>query len=746
MNRCLEALYLACSSTGAVALSLAISGPAAAQERTSDAADTSDRAIVVTALRRAQSLSDVPASVTALDSAALESRQIRSLTDIQAQVPNVNFGTSIGTSQVSIRGVGLTINAPWGEPGVATHLDGAYETRPALSQLATFDLERIEILRGPQGTLYGRNATGGSINFISRAPTENFEGHALLSYGNFDEARAQLVLSGGLAEGVRARVGVTYAHRGDGFLENIRPGQRDADESEDFGARARLAFDLSPDASLDLALTYLHSDGSQPYLTAATPIDPALVPINPSLQGALAPLDGERTAADTTTLDREAFSPTATLRWNLGGVQLTSITAYTDIDTASVTDPDGTSAPLGTLFYGYTSETFSQELNLSGSSDSLDWIVGLYYLDEDFDAFTNFLSPAGFNLPDILDFIPGSPILPVFLPGGQTIQEGRERRSSYAAFADFTIGLTDRLNFFAGARYSRDEISTAQTTGNLPFPGLSCIDLETSVDFEAFTPRAGLQYDFGPSNIYASISRGYKAGGVNPGSCGNTFEPEKILAYEIGYRGQVSDSLTVALAGFHYDYTDFQAYVLRPITQGGGVIISNAPEARSWGFEGEIYWTPAPGLRFNGSIGYLDAEFEEYVNINPLTDPFGLMPLDLSGNSIPRSPEWTVGAGADYETAIGNSLRLMLRGELYHSSRIFFTEFNNAIDAQEAYTLFNAFVELGSVDRRYTLRLYGKNLSDERYFNFLTDSPLIGGKAGTYGPRRQFGVELIARF
>lgn len=721
----------------------AVRTPPVSDQTRSDGASDGD--IVVTALKRSQSLTTVPASISALDERALAARGVATLNDIQLQTPSLSIGTALGTTQVSIRGVGLTIATGAGEPGVAVHLDGVYEGRPALSNLAQFDLQRVEVLRGPQGTLYGRNATGGAINFISNPATNTFEGGMKIGYAEYNEFHGELVASGPVADGVRARFGLTYTNRATGFIRNISPGQNRLDAIENIGARTKLSFDLSPRAVLDLQLTYLHQTGSPVYLTPTRTLNPDTVAVNPALQTALATISPRETAIDTSILNRTAYSPVATLKWDLGPVKLTSITAYQDIDNQQLTDADGTSAQIGVLPSAYRSRQFTQELNLSGSGNTLDYVVGGYFLHERYRAYQDVIYPNGYTLAFPVPGVGTIPI-PVFAPGNQTYQHWSENRKAYAGFGDATLHLTGRLSLFAGARYSRDTLTLIQSVGTQPFP-LTCTNLRSEVAFNAFTPRGGVQ--FAPNdggNLYASVSRGYKSGGLNFGTCNDPYEPEKLTSYEVGYKTRLfGNTLTVGVAGYYYDYRNLQVFQLKPISEGGGSFIDNAPKATIKGIEGDFNWSPVKAFQINGALSFLDAKYDEYTNTD--SSVIGSAPINLAGRTITKSPKFTGNIGAQFTSPdVGGLGHFTLRGEAYHSASQSYTEFAKPQDIQGAYTIYNAYLTLESADSKYSVRLYARNLTDERYFNFITDSPLSGTTLATYAPPRQIGVELNTKF
>jgi len=701
--------------------------------------------IIVTALKRSQALQDVPAAIAALDQDALELRGVNDLSGLQLQTPSLSFGDSLGSNQISIRGVGLTIATGAGEPGVAVHLDGAYEARPVLSSLAQFDLQRVEVLKGPQGTLYGRNATGGAINFISNPATDYFEGKVKIGYAEHDQFHGELIASGPVSDSVRARFGVSFTDRADGYLENTFPGEPDSGLARDIGLRGKLAFDLAPEAVLDVQATYLNTTGTQVYFNPVTaPLNPAVVAVNPALVGAEYYTGNSKTAVNGNFLDRTAFQQMATLTWDLGGVDLKSISAYTEIDSSSGTDADGTSAAMGFLPNDYTSDSFTQEFNLSGSTGALEWIVGAYYLTEKYKAEQNTVFDNGFFAP-VPDGMGGLIAFPVFPVGAELIQRYTEDRESIAGFGDATLLITDQLSIFGGARYSHDRVEMDQYL-EITGVAVTCNSVSTKVDFSAFTPRAGIQFEPNSDhNFYGSVSKGYKSGGLNFGSCQDEYDPEKVLAYEVGYKGRIADILSLGLAAFYYDYTDLQVYQLKPLTEGSGTSIENAPKATIKGIEGNFTITPSALFQIDGGVAYLDAKYDEYSNVDNANPALGLQ--DLEGRTITRSPEFTGTLGLQFMSPDIEGLgRATLRGEAYHSSRVYFSEFNTADQSQDSYTIYNLFLTLQTLDDAYSVRFYAKNVTDKSYLNFTTPSPLSGTTLGTYAPPRQIGAEVTFNF
>ena len=741
---------------------LAVTAPALAQQEGSEgnragSAEAGQRQlsseIVVTAQKRSQVITDVAASISAFSSSMIEDRGITDLDALQQQVPSVALGNSLGAAQVSIRGVGWTINTGAGEPGVAVHLDGIYESRPALADIAQFDMERIEILRGPQGTLYGRNATGGTINFISAAPTSEFEGYARFGFAEYKEVRTEAVLSGPISDNIRARAGITRTYRGDPFIPNVVPGEKGIGVRRNFGAKGRIDIDFSDRFTGEFGVLYVDENSIDGGFIARGPVSDAQLYVNPVFSTVERRFGPDEMAANDPMIDREAYQLRGTLSFDLNeNLTLKSMTGYTDIDNYVEVDGDQIGVNSSLIFNDYTSKAFSQEFNLSGDYGALQFVAGAFYFDEKYEGSQNvdFYTDVNLGLPAALlgldpDVVgPFVPLL-IFPAGTELIQAYTEKRKSYAGFADVTYSFTDQLSLNVGARYSRDEVKLNQTQGLST--GLTCEGLMTEADFNAFTPAATLKFEPTPdSNIYGKVSKGYKSGGINFGTCGDEYDPEKVTAYEIGAKAIVMDGmLSFSTAAFYYDYEDLQVYQLVPLSLGGGTFIDNAPKARIKGAEFDLTLRPALGLTLNFGGAYVDATFREYFNVDS-EDLAGVL-QDLSGNRISRSPKFTGNAGIQYEAPEISGLgTFTLRGEMYHSGSQYFTEFNLPKDKSESYEVYNAFVKLSTIDDQFEIKAYGKNLTDKRYINFSTRATLIGTTAVNYSDPRQFGVEATVRF
>ncbi|MEH6487950.1 TonB-dependent receptor [Hyphomonas oceanitis] len=715
---CMAALF-GVSAAGALA---------SAQENETRKLDT----VIVTAQKKSESVQDVAAAISALDGAALEDRGISDVEDLQFVVPGLEVGTlRVGGTNITIRGVGLN----QGSPGVAVHVDGAYQTSSAMADLAQIDLERVEVLRGPQGTLYGRNANGGVVNFITRKPQDVFTADFLAGYAEYDESHLQTVLNAPVTDQVRSRLVVDYSRRGEGFTKNIAGGQ-DLDAHDTLAGRASLGIDLSEAATLDISLSGYEQTGPTSSFQLASLPSAAALAANPFLANANVSLKPRTTTAnDPSSSDRKMLQGNATLDWDLGVASLKSISSYTSYTDMFQTDSDSTdiSAFLQTNRNG--SNTFTQEVNLSGSGATLDWVVGAFYLNENAKRRLYFSFPSGQGtLPPGTYLLNNAPV---------------SNTDAYAVFGDATWHVTDRLSLITGVRYSEEkqdykysgEIGFLVGDTQIPFLPL-CPARTDTASFSSFTPRGGVQYDLaGDQNIYATVSKGFKAGGVNLNSCGNEYDPEKITAYEAGYRSQWQEAgLTFNATGFYYDYTDLQ------LSQVTGLInlVTNAAAAEVKGIELETAWNPTSNLSLTGNLSWLDAKYSSFVNVDTLNPGAG--PQDVAGNRLSNSPEWSANLGAALSTEPGPRGRLTGRVELSYRSKAFFREFNLPVDTQDAYSLVNAALIWEDASETYTVRLYAKNLTDEDYVAQGGSSDAFGTLAITYGAPRQVGLELRARY
>ncbi|PQM27099.1 hypothetical protein CVO77_19305 [Sphingopyxis lindanitolerans] len=706
--------------------------PAFAQDATDDG-DTGHGEIIVTAQKRSQSIQQVPIAISALSSELLDERGISTAAGLQFSVPSTQIGNLLGQTSITIRGVGLN----QGAPGVAIHVDGVYQPRPSMGDLLQIDLERVEVLRGPQGTLYGRNANGGAVNFITKAPTNEYEGYLLASYANYDDARVQGMVNVPFNDWLKARVVLDWNRRGDGFVKNVIPGGQDLDRGKTFSGRVRFDMELAPNFDLSLSTTFLDGSGPTQYFVLHNQPTALIVSVNPALAAAtysFKPL--ETSANDPVNTDRRLSMTAATATWSLGDVTLKSISGYTTLRDDSLADDDGINVSIFPVRRFYDSKSFSQELNAALSLDAVDLVTGLYYLKDSYQHILDY---------DLLEGV--APLSPAGLPpGSDLVFNVRDYDTSVkAAFADVTVRPVANLSLIAGVRYSEERQKQVQensiSIGNFATI-LTCPLTTNEAKFTSTTPRFGARYEFSSNvNAYATFSKGYKAGGYNLNACDNRFNPEKLTAYEGGLKTRLLDrTLTLNLSAFYYDYTDLQ------ISQVIGLarFINNAAAATIKGAELEADWQPDDHWSINANATYLDARYDSFSNTDGLDPAAGVQVLD--GHRLNEAPKFSGNLGVAYRTAASSHGRFTLRTDVSYRSKYYLREFNGPLDTQNAFALINAGLIWDSPEERFRVRLFVNNLTNKAYIARMDSSDNFGARFISWNTPRQYGIELRSNF
>jgi iron complex outermembrane recepter protein len=706
--------------------------------------------IIVTAQKRSQSVQDVGAAVSAVSGASLNERGISDPSDLQFITPSLLVGKSQGNTAFTIRGVGFNTV---GSPAVAVHIDGVFQPRPSLGDLAQIDVERVEVLRGPQGTLYGRNANGGVINFLTKRPTDEFGGYIKARYASYDTIYAEGVLNAPLGSAGGFRLVVAHKDQGDGFVRNIAGGPDLLDEG--FTA-VRLAVDANVTDRLKVQLTgaFVHRDGAiYSSLSQTNPrtVGPRGAPFGDlfafggNLYAALGAvwtgIPNRTTANDPSSSDRKAFNVTGVLEWDLGGLTLKSISGYQYFSDRHLSDFDGTNVTIYQGIVNRKSETFTQELNLSGSVGPVDAVAGVYYLNEHFSQDLRINQPNGNG---------------AFLPGALlSFQTPYYDSKSVAAFTDLTFNLTDSLRLIGGLRYAEDRQNTFQDFNifaNIRVaptvvisPGNQCRAALPELRFNSTTPRVGVQFDASDSSMfYANYSEGFKVGGYNTdGTCNDPYLPEEIKAYEVGIKNSfMGGDLTLNATGFFYKYENLQ---LQQII-GTGVSIINAPKAEILGLELEANLRASRSFSAFASASYLDAKYIEFSNVNGATGV--LTPVNLRGNRLNNAPKFSVNLGFELKPELniaGGSLTLRADGS--YRSETFVREFNDPLlERNDPYFIANASITWKSANDQYLVRGFVTNLFDEVYLTQGQWSAPIQSRSVSYNQPRQYGIEMQLNF
>ena len=682
--------------------------------------------IVVTAEKREQRLQDVPVSITALTAQDIRQRRIDSVADIVRQVPNVNFGEVGFGTQLSSRGIGTSLITGIGESSVAVYLDGVNIPRPAMASLLQRDLGRVEFLRGPQGTLYGRNATGGVLNLVSPDAPATLGGGFRVGAGNYGSFEGAADLGGPVGDHLKARLFVS-GDRHDGYTKNLL-GTGELDGLRAFGLNSSLAGDF--DAFTFVArVNYQWDRFSGPTFH---PIQAGL-PIPASTYS----LDAHE-ASPNILPDRSRHALVASLKMGLdlgslgplGDATLSSITGYVRFNTnVRSIDADGTSIDLFSNRVPELDHSFSQELNLVHAGGAADWTLGAFYIQER-------------NAADRIVYAPG------FAAAGLTGLEfkTRNRTSSKSVFFDTTVPATYRLKIFGGLRgtwdrQQQDLTSLVFLTGGGTVTNCSPADSLGNLSREdsALTGRLGVRYDAGDANLYVQASRGYKSGGIGYSTCGNTFQPERLNAIEGGVKSVLANRrLRLDVSAFYYDLKNLQVEQIVTV----GSVISSVPKTRIYGGEIEGDWRVTRRLRFNGSIGLLHAEYVRFFDTDSLDPAAG--PQDLSGKKLNRSPTFSASYGIQYDQPFAKGT-LTFRLDARSTSKFTLRPANQPLDFQSGYTLLDGSITWTNEAENLSFRAYVKNATQKDYLQGLF-STVIVQRVGTYGAPRTAGVELTGRF
>lgn len=691
--------------------------------------------VVVTAERRSETVQNVPAAITALSGQTLRDRGIDSVNNLQFAVPSFHSGTLTGSTGITIRGVGATTVGTAGTAGVAVSVDGVYQSQTSTMDLAQMDLKRVEVLRGPQGTLYGRNATGGAVNFITNAPTDQLSASLLAGYASYNEEHLQTVVNVPITAAVRTRLVVDYRDRHKGFVQNVLPGGESVDKGKTWSSRFRLAADLTSNLKFDLELNGIHNDGPWQYLTNYSKPDAAAFARNPPLAKATFIQTPWRTDINDPVYGvRDYQSASGTFTWQLPFGTLKSISAFQNYRYTYANDGDGTNISLAPYRGKNTDQTRTQEFDLTGTSGNLDWVTGMFYLsesDKNLLAYDFVLGLSGLPPHSYLDF-----------------EEPHYSTTSYAAFADGTYHLTNALNLIAGVRYSHDHINAnygnffGLLVSGTKVPVAAFCPYETdALTSSSVTPRAGAQYRVNDNlNFYFTWSKGYKSGGANVYSCADDYSPERITAYEGGLKSVwLDNALTFNMSVFHYKYSDFQVSQI----VGLALDVTNAAAAKVDGVEFEANWALDQYWSLNANYSHINAVYTDFSNIDGLNP--GLGRQNLNGNLLDNSPRNSANIGIVWNTGMLSIGEVTVMVDASYRSRTYFREFNNPLDSQPAYSLANVNLIWDSRDGRYSARLYVDNASNKAYIQAMGDSTSIGTRYVTWGAPRQAGLEFKVR-
>ncbi|PKL96817.1 MAG: hypothetical protein CVV18_00135 [Gammaproteobacteria bacterium HGW-Gammaproteobacteria-8] len=725
--------------------------PADAQAEEPEDSDASmlDR-IVVTASKRAETLEDVPISMTVVDRDMLEKGRGRTLQDMQQLVPNFSMDRA-GTAVLTIRGVGGGGRNIGFDPRAGVYLDGVYIGQAQSLGMPLFDIEQVEVLRGPQGYLFGRNTVSGAVNITTRAPVSELESSVRVTGGNDGTYEGYAIVSGPISDRARVKVAASYETR-DGYARNLFNGE-DLDDLERTSLRAQLSVDLTQRLSANLYVDYTDTEEDnvlgQPVTDFFdTPFENSLNP-----DGLLPP---RKVDFNTTPfVDNELYGASLNLEYAFdGGHRLTSISAYRGIEQQRQNDTDYSANDLLRINFDDEFDQFSQEIRFaSPDSGRLRYLGGLYFLHEDAD--TDRRATIGQDVLTLVPLPPGAPVPfapfgPAFglAPGAVVPAIANVETDNFSIFGSLEYDLIESLTLNVGLRYTHEEKDLRFTLDGSQSGGFQIGNLDDFRDDrteDKIDPSVSLTWAVtDQANIYAKYARGFKSGGwnidfLNVGqiATGFDFDSETVDSYEIGVKGLAANGrIRYDLAGFYNEFDDFQVFQFVPLGGGAAVLqLRNAAKVETTGIDGSITWLAARGVRLTGNFGYVDAEFDRFPNGGPDG-------ADLSGNDVP-APDFTAALIAELD----------FPGELFAGQFSLYAEYSfrdSYFSGPSNDPTFERIDSRNLVNTRLSYRhrgghlgagLWVRNLFDENFLN-TRGRDFIGNQFVQFGEPRSYGIEL----
>ena len=668
--------------------------------------------VVVTAQKREENLYEVPISVSAFSDDKLEQAIIDDVADLGRFAPSLTANNvSAGGSNIFMRGVGNEIIAVGADSSVAIYIDGVYTPRFTTALNNFVDVERVELVKGPQGTLYGRNATGGAINIVTKQPSAEASFKSDVEISNYSGRKVRAAGGGAISDTLFGRLALVYNNKHNYSYNPVFDERLDVEDM--FAANASLKW--QPSDRFEALLRYDHLEDDALGVVSTRVLAPgaghaglAFDP-DPFVNGS-----DFRVSDSNNEMESRGFN--ASLTWDFGNFRITSLSAWKHFESDLDYDADGTERPLLSVVpvSEEESRTLSEELRIEYTGDGpWEWMAGFFYFDEDARQDLNLELLGG-----VLALVPLSDL----------------DVEAWARFGELSFNPTERLKLTAGLRYS-DETKEHVTIMN----GVMLPDSSGKASWDAFTPKFTVGYDLSEGLfVYATASRGFKSGGFNSVSNSPVFDPEYLWNYEAGLKGTAADGrVRGAVTGFIYDYTDIQVRIYPEVT-GAPIPIDNASKAEVKGLEVEGSLMPFDNFQLDLSIAYIDGSYKDYITANPNA---GNALQDLSGNRMIHSPRIKANIGAEYVLDLGGAGSLALRGEYIHSGKIYFDQFNVDQTKQASYDLWNAYLTYTSPDGRWTVAAWGKNLDDEVYVLQIYPSGLLGMR-GLLAPPRTYGIRV----
>jgi iron complex outermembrane receptor protein len=664
-------------------------------------------------------IQSTPIAITALSARAIEQLGARNIEGLAGFVPTLTISQHTGLAEVTIRGIGSNAVFAGSDPSTTIHVDGTYLARPAMAFADFLDVERVEVLRGPQGTLYGRNSVGGTINIVTRQPTNAREGRVRLTAGDYDTLRAEGAVSGPLVKDkVMASAAMLRSSR-DGFVEDLDHPDRALGSEDTWAGRGQVRIVFSPHSQLLLSADGGRFAGVPLHWSKPIVAKPGAVFDSP------ASLWTVRTSELSSGRNiQEGASARLTIPVN-GSTVLNSLTAWRASDDQFFVDSDATELSVSALRLSDKQHQISEEVTMVHQAPELTWVGGAFLFDEH-DA--------------------GQIEVTTYPTATQTRPFATTDTRASALFGQSTLHVSGRLSMTAGVRYTDERKGIASTGGvyRLGTPVLatpaSFYAFDDRATYHAWTPKAGVEVQASPDTfLYVSATRGFKSGGFNPtgNSPGRAFGPESAWSYESGVKQSMAQGrVRVNTAVFVNDYRDLQVQAfLRP----GVIDISNAASATIKGVEVEAAATAWRRVQLASHIAWLDAVYDRYVAIG-----LGGITADAAGHRLNNAPKWSGSSSAVYALPAGAGT-VSMRGDVSWQSRVFFTPFNDAIETQQPYGLVHLRAGFEPRSRRWELALFARNVGGREYITGAATNLALPAYNGRPGEPRHWGTEFTLR-
>lgn len=707
--------------------------------------------VVVTAQKRAENQQEVPVAISAFTAATLEQKGITTTDDLSIVTPGLQAGRQTSSSTPYLRGVGTQSAAAGDESSIAMYVDGVYSPSTRSNTMSFNNVERIEVLKGPQGTLFGRNATGGLIHVITKDPSTEFGGKLEGAIGNYNTVGSKLYITGPLSDTLAADLAVLYEDQDKGWGENRVTGN-DVNLASTTALRSKFLLMPSDKTEIKLGLNYTDSEGD---IGMARQVAPGALGADgllyyqgclagpnpdPATCGAFAAQNASRYTGDwyDVATEKDVFSNAEDsgvslhVSHSFEHFELLSISAWQDNDIEQFMDVDASALLFQSADLSYTTETVTQEFQLTSTNDGpFNWILGFFYMDSTADY-------APFEL-----YVVG-------MPSPFLTSTNSQDTTSYSVFFQGDYLLTEATKLTLGLRATKDErtldadLTFYNADGSMMPVGYYTVTDELDEDWVEPTWRVSLDHQLNDDMLlFASVSRGFKSGVYNlAGFPADPVDPETLDAYEVGFKSDLlASSLRLNGSVFLYDYKDVQ---LQRVEQGSAFLV-NAAAAEIYGLELDALWLVSEALTLTAGLSVTESEYTDYPN-GTVNTPTGIggnaqSSADLSGNNVIRTPDFTVNLGVSYawQMAAGE---VVASANYYYNDGYFWEPENR--HEQPSYELVNADLSFTTADEEWKFKFFVKNLMDEEYSYYGNSS--AAGDAVSAAPPRTFGVAAEYRF